>query len=63
MTRRPGITLLAGALLTGSLGSIHAFPVFIEPLEEGFGVTRAQASAVYSLALPSLTAFAGAGEV
>lgn len=56
MTRRPWITLLAGALLTGSLGSIHAFSVFIEPLEEGFGVTRAQASAVYSLALLSLTA-------
>ena len=55
MRPRPWITLLAGALLTGSLGSIHAFSVFVEPLERSFGVPRAQVSAVYSLALLSLT--------
>ena len=37
------------------LGSIHAFSVFLEPLEARFGVSRAAASGTYSLALATLT--------
>ena len=48
-------TLLGGCLLTGSLGSIHAFSVFIQPLEFLLTVSRAQVSLLYSLALVCLT--------
>ncbi|MEM1297786.1 MAG: MFS transporter [Pseudomonadota bacterium] len=38
------------------LGSIHAFSVFLEPLESRFGTSRATASLAYSFALVALTA-------
>jgi MFS family permease len=37
------------------LGSIHAFSVFIAPLEAGFGAPRSAVSMSYSLALAALT--------
>ena len=54
--KRPRITLLAGCLVTLALGSIHAFSVFLLPLEEHYGIDRSRASFVYSLGLLSLTA-------
>lgn len=50
-----GAVLAAGIGLALVLGSIHAFSVFLEPLETRFGVSRAAASATYSLALAALT--------
>jgi len=47
--------LVAACLLTGTLGSIHAFSVFIAPLEATLGVSRAPVSLIYSLALVCLT--------
>ena len=56
LTPRPWIALLAGMPLTASPGSIHAFSVLAAPLEQTFGVTRAQASSILTagnaLALP-----------
>ena len=54
-TPRPVCALAAAALLTGSLGSIHAFSVFIAPLETVYGASRESVSLVYSAALVSLT--------
>ena len=48
-------TLLAAMAITGSLGSIHAFSVFIVPLETTLNAPRAQISLLYSCALLSLT--------
>ena len=48
--------LLAGMLLALVLGSVHAFSVFLEPLEARFGADRARVSLTYSLALVALTA-------
>ncbi|MDH3695079.1 MAG: MFS transporter [Gammaproteobacteria bacterium] len=53
----PYLTLLAGVLVTTVLGSIHAFSVFIFPLEQEFGASRTQVSLIYSLALVTLTIF------
>lgn len=47
--------LLAAILLSGALGSVHAFSVFIAPLESALGATRAEVSLIYSLAIVSLT--------
>ncbi|MEM7124053.1 MAG: MFS transporter [Pseudomonadota bacterium] len=52
---KPLPALIAALLLTGSLGSIHAFSVIIVPLEERFGASRGDVSLAYSLALISLT--------
>ncbi len=52
---RPYFCLAAALLLTGSLGSIHAFGVFLVPLEVAFGASRAAVSLIYSLALVALT--------
>ncbi len=52
---RPWLCLVAGVLLTTSLGSIHAFSVFLEPLERSFAAPRAQVSLLYSVALVALT--------
>lgn len=48
--------LTAAVLLSGALGSVHAFSVFIAPLEHALGATRAEISLIYSLAIVSLTA-------
>ncbi|WP_162913369.1 MFS transporter [Rhodospirillaceae bacterium SYSU D60014] len=42
-------------MLSGSLGSLHAFSVFLEPLERSFSATRAEVSLLYSLATACLT--------
>ena len=49
------LALAAGCLLTGSLGSVHAFSVFIAPLEATHGASRGAVSLVYSVALVFLT--------
>ena len=49
------LALAAGSLLTGSLGSVHAFSVFIVPLEAAHGASRGAVSLVYSTALVFLT--------
>jgi OFA family oxalate/formate antiporter-like MFS transporter len=49
------LTLFAAMLITGSLGSIHAFSVFIAPLETVLQKPRALVSLVYSFALLFLT--------
>ena len=41
--------------VTLALGSIHAFSIFISPLEASFNASRGSISLVYSLALVSLT--------
>ncbi|MEM9141332.1 MAG: hypothetical protein AAGB15_15995 [Pseudomonadota bacterium] len=54
--RRDGIIVLcAGAALGFVLGSVHAFSVFLTPLEARFGAPRADVSLSYSLALVSIT--------
>lgn len=59
MTAYPGrngrLVLTAGMLLALVLGSLHAFSVFLEPLEAEFNVVRSLVSHTYSLALASLT--------
>ncbi len=47
--------LAAGMILMLALGSVHAFSVFLEPLESEFSVERSTASLTYSLALVFLT--------
>ncbi len=47
--------LSASALFTFALGSVHAFSVFLTPLETAFAASRAEASLTYSIALLSLT--------
>ena len=49
------LTLIAGCLVTFTLGSVHAFSVFVLPLESFYSVGRSSVSFVYSLALLSLT--------
>ncbi len=48
--------LISSALLCAVLGSIHAFSVFLEPLEMAFGLRRSTVSLTYSFALVALTA-------
>ncbi len=48
-------TLLGGMVLMLVLGSIHAFSVFLEPLEARFNAERTEVSFTYSLALVCLT--------
>ncbi len=49
------LALIAAALVSSVLGSIHAFSVFLEPLEAAFAITRATASLTYSIGLVCLT--------
>jgi predicted MFS family arabinose efflux permease len=49
------LTLLASMLVTLVLGSVHAFSVFVAPLENLLLLPRAEVSLVYSLALVMLT--------
>ncbi len=53
--RRGLLVLGAGMMLALVLGSVHAFSVFLEPLELRFVASRAQVSLTYSLALACLT--------
>ena len=49
------LTLLAGITVTTVLGSIHAFSVFLQPLESQLQAGRAEISLIYSGALICLT--------
>ena len=55
MQTKPGITLAASMLVTFVLGSVHAFSVFIVPLELLLGLARSDISLIYSLALVAIT--------
>ena len=46
---------LASMVLASVLGSVHAFSVFLEPMENYFQTSRSQVSLTYSVALLSLT--------
>ena len=50
------VILLASMLLMVVLGSVHAFSVFLEPLENRFQASRSSVSLTYSFALMTLTA-------
>lgn len=51
-----GVRPLTGCvLLSGSLGTIHAWSLFVIPLEADLSVGRGAMSTVYSVALASLT--------
>lgn len=56
MHRDGVLVLCAGSVLAFVLGSVHAFSVFLEPLEARFSASRADVSFCYSLALVSITA-------
>ncbi|WP_424945653.1 MFS transporter [Candidatus Spongiihabitans sp.] len=47
--------VLASMLLVLVLGSVHAFSVFLEPMERHFQVSRSQVSLTYSFTLLTLT--------
>lgn len=47
--------LAAASLVAAVLGSVHAFSVFLTPLEQAFQASRSLVSLTYSLALISLT--------
>ncbi len=54
--RKNGILVATGAsILSAILGSVHAFSVFLVPLEATFGVSRTWSSLTYSIALLALT--------
>ena len=53
--RPPTRSLVGCVLLSGVLGSIHAYSLFIESFESDLGVGRGEAGAPYSVALASLT--------
>ncbi len=50
-----GRPLMASALLMLAFGSVHAFSLFLAPLEQATGASRASVSLVYGLALGALT--------
>ncbi len=54
-TNAPGMALLSASLLCLVLGSVHAFSVFLEPLEQGLSEPRSIVSLTYSFALVCLT--------
>ncbi len=56
MSASPGRALVACSLLSGALGTIHAYSLFIDHVEVALGVGRAAVSSVYSVALVALTA-------
>lgn len=49
------LVLLSASLLSLVLGSVHAFSVFLEPLETRFDASRSSVSLIYSFALVFLT--------
>ncbi|MEL6434452.1 MAG: MFS transporter [Pseudomonadota bacterium] len=50
------LVLTAASIMSTLLGSVHAFSVFLEPLEAQFGASRSAVSFTYSGALVCLTA-------
>ena len=55
MVSKGFVVLLGGMLITGTLGSIHAFSVFVTPVETSLALSRSSVSSIYSLALVCLT--------
>jgi OFA family oxalate/formate antiporter-like MFS transporter len=55
MQARPTHTLAASMLVTFVLGSVHAFSVFLVPLETLLQLPRSQISLIYSFALVAIT--------
>ena len=55
ISRNGILVLLACMILTLSLGSVHAFSIFLENLEGRFDVSRSEVSLIYSFALASIT--------
>jgi len=49
------LVLIAAMLVAAVLGSIHAFSVFLEPLEAQYSASRSAVSLTYSMALVALT--------
>lgn len=49
------LVLFAGMLVTFVLGSVHAYSVFLVPLEQSLDLPRSQVSLIYSWALVSIT--------
>ncbi|NNF77756.1 MAG: hypothetical protein HKN05_06970 [Rhizobiales bacterium] len=49
------LVLAAAMVLTLALGSVHAFSVFLQPMEQVFAASRAEVSFTYSAALVCLT--------
>ena len=49
------LVLLAGMLVTFVLGSVHAWSVFLVPLEQNLDLPRSQISLIYSWALVAIT--------
>lgn len=49
------LALIGAMLMTGTLGSVHAFSIFVAPLELLLDASRAQVSLLYSFALVFLT--------
>ncbi len=49
------LVLIAASLVSAVLGSIHAFSVFLDPLETQFSASRSAVSLTYSMALVALT--------
>lgn len=58
---RAAATLMALALLACVLGSVHAFSVLVDPLVAAFGASVTSVSAIYSLALVSITVMVRVG--
>ena len=54
-TRSAARVLLATASVSAVLGSVHAFSVFLIPIEQAFGASRSAVSLTYSFALVALT--------
>lgn len=52
---RQTLILLASMLITFVLGSVHAFSVFLQPLEASLHLPRSQVSLIYSFALMAIT--------
>ena len=51
----PGLAVGGACLLTGTLGSIHAFSVLIGPFGRSLGASQAEVGLIYSGALIALT--------
>lgn len=56
MGRERAVVIIGGAaILSGALGTVHAFSVFVAPLEAAFGAGRDAVSLTYGIALAALT--------
>ena len=61
LEKRGLVVLTAGSCMGFVFGSVHAFSVFLQPLEQAFGASRADVSLTYSIALVCITASVSVG--